>query len=359
MYQANTVRYCLETIWAFNPCRRVIYLALLLLNAPTVWPLLFDASGRNPLVKRRPEIVHAMLTGFLAANLTVRDRVKRLIDHCKIVKEIGGIIDLKSDAMVELVSLTAADTRYRITLDRALWLLGEGPLVISLWDGIDRIFSLSFCLASDKGERIAYVGGVQGRFESNALDRYRRFSKASYGMRARDFLVEAFKGFCRAIGVAQILAVSDSNHYRKGSSWPRVQAESSIKLSYDEIWRERGGVNNGTGFFALPTTATRRKDSEMSSKKRTIYRKRYLMLDHIDAELVQILKCPGNATNRLNLAASGPFLSSHPDAVTHSDFNSKAAIYFLSPRSARPQDRASISLPSHVPTNTDRSRAVS
>ncbi|UVK40240.1 VirK/YbjX family protein [Mesorhizobium sp. AR10] len=46
--------------------------------------------------------------------------------------------------------------------------------------------SLAFNLACEGSERVAYIGGFQGRAEDNVLDRYRRFTKASSGMRPRD-----------------------------------------------------------------------------------------------------------------------------------------------------------------------------
>jgi len=297
----NTVQHYFGKLRGHEFTRRVIYFTLFISNAVAIWPLLSGTRGRHlaRLLDFYPEIFHAMVTGFLAANLTVRDRVNRVINHCKLVEEIGGIVDIQSDAVVDLISLTAVDPRYRLTLDQARWFLDEGLLVISLWDGIDRIFSLSFCLASINGRRIAYVGGIQGRAESNVLDRYRRFSKTAYGMHPRDFLVEAFKGFCRALHIVEIHAVSNSNH--RSLAWTSSDTGSVIKLSYDEIWRERGGASNGRGFFVVPTTATRRANNEIPAKKREIYRRRYLMLDRIDTELTRSLESKRNVSNGVPL----------------------------------------------------------
>jgi uncharacterized protein VirK/YbjX len=180
--------------------------------------------------------------------------------------------------------------------------LNEGPLVISLWDGIDRIFSLGFCLATQAGERVAFVGGIQGRSEDHVLERYRLFSKAACGMRPRDFLVEVFKTFCRGLNVAHIRAVADHNHFSQRS----LGAEKPcLKLSYDEVWRERGGVFDGKGFFILPVNAHRRADHEVPARKRTMYRKRYAMLSRIDAELESSL-CPIGSTGATQPQISTP-----------------------------------------------------
>jgi uncharacterized protein VirK/YbjX len=168
-------------------------------------------------------------------------------------------------------------------------------MIFSLWDGEHRIFTLAFCLSTQGGKRIAYIGAIQGRNETDTysrpnrvfnldiLDRYRDFTKKASGMRPRDFLVEAFKMLCKILHVDEIYAVADANH-------PLRQSSDSVKLSYDEIWRERGGHDNGRGFFVLPVTATRRADDDIPAKKRAMYRKRYALMDTVERELAAVLK---------------------------------------------------------------------
>jgi uncharacterized protein VirK/YbjX len=255
-------------------------------------PLLLAPRGStlHRFVKARPEVFAMVLTPYVAANWNVQTRLVRIVDHCKTVAEIGGVVSFSPEIIVDLVRLKVIDSRYRLTLDQARWLLPEGQLVMSLWDGVDRIFHLAFCLSTQNGKIIAYIGAVQGRAEivssgseTNILGRYRIFTKAASGMRPRDFLVEVFKMFCRAIGVSEIRAVSDHNY-------PGRQLISAFKLSYDAVWRERGGNYDGDGFFLLPVTASRRNDEDIPAKKRAMYRKRYSVLDAIEKDLTVALK---------------------------------------------------------------------
>ncbi|MBA2400367.1 MAG: DUF535 family protein [Bradyrhizobium sp.] len=251
-------------------------------------------SKLQKFIEARPEVREMVLTPYLAANWNVPDRLARIVDHCETVETIGGIVDFPPDQTIDVLRLNAIDPRYRITLCQARWLLPDGQLILSLWDDIHRIFHIAFCLSSREGKLVAYVGGIQGRTDSysrsendglefDLLERYRHFTKAASGLRPRDFLVETFKVFCQALGVAEIRAVSDSN---------RRPAIAEIKLSYDEIWRERGGSYAGHGFFILPTTASRRADEDIPAKKKAMYRKRYAMMSIVEAELVQELRMP-------------------------------------------------------------------
>lgn len=263
------------------------FMALFIRHLPTLMPLLFARSGSNlrRLICARPEIYWIVLTSFMAASWDCRGRVARLVDHFKTVTEVGGIVDFPPNLIVDLVHLAPIDRRYRITLDQAYWLLREGPLVLSLWDGVDRVFHVSFCLSTERGRRIAYVGSVQGRrevdrhnYRVDVLNSYRRFTKAAAGMRPRDFLIETFKMFCRAIGVSEIRAVSKLNH-------SFLESVTEFKLPYDEIWRERGGYRLDDGFFVLPVAAHRRSRAEMPTRKRAMYVKRYSQLDALEADL--------------------------------------------------------------------------
>jgi uncharacterized protein VirK/YbjX len=276
-----------SAVWRSSFRKKLLFPFFLVRHLGALMPLLRARGGSNlsRLVKARPEILEIVVTPYVAANWDARTRIKRIVDHYKTVHEIGGIVDIPPDILIDVVQLTSIDPRYRLTLDQARWLLREGPLVLSLWDGVDRIFHLGFCLSTEYGKRVAYIGSIQGRREvdmyNNRIDIlncYRLFTKAASGMRPRDFLVEAFKMFCRAIGVVEIRAVSERNH-------PQRQLYSDVKLPYDKIWLERGGRCSGNGFYILPVSASRRADEDMPAKKRAMYAKRYAMLDIVEAEL--------------------------------------------------------------------------
>jgi uncharacterized protein VirK/YbjX len=260
---------------------------------PALMPLLFAPRGSNlrRLITARPEIVGIVLTRYIASNWDTATRIARLIDHHKTVAQIGGVVDFSPDIIIDIVPSIAIDPRYRITLDQARWLLREGSLVLSLWDGIDRIFHLGFCLSTEGGKRVAYIGSMQGRrdieldeVKFDLLGHYRQFTKTA-GMRPRDFLVEVFRIFCRLVDVTEIRAVSDENH-------PQRKLVPDVKLSYDEIWSERGGSRAAGEFFILPVVASRRSNDDIPAKRRSQYARRYSMLDAVETELAEVLR-PG------------------------------------------------------------------
>jgi uncharacterized protein VirK/YbjX len=251
----------------------------LIRNFTSILPLLLARrdSPVGALIRRRPELLLYLATKpFVTNRWTAKTRVSRLIDHCNTVAASGGVLEVTENGSVEIMSLDTLEGSYSLTLDQSPWLETEGLLTLGLREGTDRFFHLSFCIASQSGKLIAYIGGIQGTTGPNVLAQHRQFTKRTYGMRPRDFLVEAFKILCGHIGVQRIMAVSDSSHanHFKTSSWD----PATPKLSYDEIWTERGGTPDEDGFFALPVSPTRRRADQIPKRKISLYRKRYELL---------------------------------------------------------------------------------
>ena len=170
------------------PLRKTLLFCFLCVrHLPALMPIIFARPGSSlrELIKARPELRGIVLSTFVALNWDARTRIARVVNHCKIVDEIGGIINFPPDMIVDVIDLTPIDSRYRITLDQAYWLVREGPLVLTLWYGRERIFHLGFCLATENGRRIAYIGLIQGRpsdHKIDVLECYRGFTKAASGL---------------------------------------------------------------------------------------------------------------------------------------------------------------------------------
>lgn len=255
-------------------------------HANLLFPLVFahPASRIGRYLRFRPEILEFVYGRFIAANWDASTKVRTAISHVNTVAKIGGILDFQSDEVEELIRVASAGPDYWISLDQPRWLLREGQLAFSLWEGIDRIFSVSFSLRTEGCDRIAFIGGIQGRRqvtgEEDILERYRRFTKAANGSRPRDFTIEAFKIFCKVFGITHIFAVAQNNHPLQGKS-------EGFKLNYDDVWLERGGKDAGSGFYTLPTGLQLKPREEIPAKKRTQYLRRAEMFAELEQRMIE------------------------------------------------------------------------
>lgn len=264
-----------------------------------------SALGR--LLAARPEVWGMVLTPYLAAHWSGRDRVRRVIDHCSTIERLGPLLDRPVGSRLDLLVLDELDPAYRIALDQPRWMLRDGLAAFGLWEGEDCLFSLSYCLSSSEGRLVAYVGGVQGRREEGVLERYRSFTKRAHGGRPSDMTVELFRLYCAALKVDAIYAVSDAIQHRR-SRYSRFYQDGDtdvVRLRYDDLWQERGGVHRPDGFYELSVVGQRRAEIEVKPNKRALYRRRYAALDAIAARL-------GAAVRHVSATAPAPAPSTSP-----------------------------------------------
>lgn len=256
-----------------------------------------SALGR--LTVQRPEVFGMVLTPFVNSNWNARTRLERVIDHCTVADRLGGPFVWEHDDYYVVTRLHAIGSEYYLVLDSPRWLFREGLMSLSLWEDDKRIFSISFTLSEANGELIAFVGGLQGTRIDGIAERYQRFTKASFGIRPRDFIVTAFGMMCRAIGVQKALAVADSHRHQLSSySLARARGQDPVDQKYDQVWAERGGVAQDDGFYSLPLNWHRRDPEAVPRNKRGQYRRRYEMLDELE-EQVRAAFAPAREWQRL------------------------------------------------------------
>ncbi|MGY3346701.1 uncharacterized protein VirK/YbjX [Bradyrhizobium sp. USDA 4459] len=257
-------------------------------HARLVLPILMSrpSSAVGRYFRSRPELLELLHGRFIADNWDEPTKLRAALNHIETVRAIGYPLDFPPDQFIDLMSLNSIGDGYRLSLDQPRWLLREGQLALSLWEGVDRLFCITFSLRTEGLERTAFVGGLQGRRqvegEEDVLERYRRFTKLAQGSRPRDFIIEMFRTFCRATGVTRIRAVSDANHPLKGRN-------EGFTLRYDEAWLDRGGEDDGSGFFELGLMRPDKPIDDVPAKKRSQYRKRIAMFNEIEQQFLSAL----------------------------------------------------------------------
>ena len=232
----------------------------------------------------RPELIGAVVWPYICVNWDAQQRLARIRDHFRLVEGIGERLDFAIDQSVLLLDLGDLQPGLRVVLDQPRWFMREGQLVLNLFDGDSRIYSIAFSLAEEDGALAVYVGAIQGGNTDGVMADYKDLTKTLHGMRPRDFLVELLRSLCRSIGVSRIYAVADASRQHRSSYFG--DAKSAImSLNYDEIWTERAGTRISDDFFSLALDAPLKPLEEVASKKRAMYRRRYDMLAEIDGRL--------------------------------------------------------------------------
>jgi uncharacterized protein len=235
-------------------------------------------------VRRQPMILSFLAVPFLSSSWGSSTRLARIVDHCRIASRLGPPFVGPTRSVRAICALPGMLEGYSLQLCTPPEMLREGLLTLAIADRQRRIFSLSFVLADEGEGLIAYIGAVQGSATEQAGDTYRAFTKAACGVRPRDFIIEAFRLLCCAIGVRWIYGVSAEHRHQK-SAYFEIGATDydKVKLDYNEAWLERGGVPQPDGFFRLPPRAVPRPYDSIPARKRALYRRRAEMWTEIEA----------------------------------------------------------------------------
>lgn len=248
-------------------------------NAPT-------SDLLRHFLETRPQIEGMVLTPFVSARWTPGERFAALETHCRIAERLGDPFDVRDDDEREIIAFTGLAPLTRATLVTRWWRMREGMLTLTLADEANSIYSLSFTLSEESGRLIALIGGMQGTDSPTANELYRQLTKSAHGMRPRDLLIDVFRMVCAAIGVTRIGAISDAaRHQQSRYSLGRLEGVDPVDMRYDQVWGDRGGVLRDDGFYDLPVTPTRRAPEDVPPNKRALYRRRYEMLDIIEADV--------------------------------------------------------------------------
>lgn len=250
------------------------------------------ADDRNPALQEvidvRPSILVSVLHPYLHSAWPSRRKLEVIAGHYALLQGRLAFLRATSTHAIELADM---GDRMHIRLEAPGKFEHEGQLVISLADDRSCLYSLAFTLGYAGGQRMAYVGALQGQHGPDTLQTYRDLTHRMHGLRPRDLLVTAFRELCQDLGIRKILAVSDesrvcSNRYFASSS--RVFA------SYDAAWLENGGVAAENGFFELDACLTPRGHEDIPSRKRALYRRRYALVAELAAQILR--KVPGAST---------------------------------------------------------------
>lgn len=239
----------------------------------------------NPALREmlavHPFLLSAVGRPYLNATWSAQRRLDTIESHYRMLHGPLAFLRFAPDGLLVLGRVDTGTVAIDIVLDKAPWFSHEGELVLNLFQGEHRLFSLAFTLGCRDGRRYAYVGALQGSGQPGALELYRELTHLLHGLRPRDLLLDAFRLLCRTLRIEQILAVTDSHSAARSAYF----GSNAIQANYDSAWTELGGIECDDGFYDVPIELHRRSADEIPSRKRAQYRRRYAMLDALQAQM--------------------------------------------------------------------------
>lgn len=146
---------------------------------------------------------------------------------------------------------------------------------------------ISFTLCHRQGKSALIIGGLQGPKSEDALERIQKATKNFYGLFPKRIVLEALLCLAQLMRTERIHAVATESHVY--CSLRYTNRKKHMHADYNALWEMSGGFKTADGYYQLPRATTRKALEEIPSKKRAEYRRRFALLDEIQAQIVQAL----------------------------------------------------------------------
>jgi uncharacterized protein VirK/YbjX len=249
-----------------------------------------DASNNMAkVVEGDPELFGVLFWPLLDSRWEAGRRLQALQSHYQEAASLGPVFVLGTDSTRTLLNFDGELSRLRVCIEKQTFFRREGQLVLSIFHDDGRVYSVAFLLSRVDGQRVAWVGAVQGVKQPEESTLYKTITKDCFGLRPRDLSISMFMILCQALDVKRIFAVQDAYRSHRHSYFG-ADGGSKVLANYDEIWKEREATLTPDGFYELAVGSEVKDLQTVPSKKRSMYRKRYQLLTDSLAAMRSVLQ---------------------------------------------------------------------
>lgn len=248
-------------------------------------PLLREIADKYGFVYEQPT------RAFFYNRSTYAERVQLVQEHMAYLVEhlqAKDIIDLYDRQEKLLWESADEGEKLSLKLQQLPGQRKEGllSLVLSCPDG--DLYQMMFWIARDKqGEWALWIGAMQGPRMENSRDVVKRITKRCHAYRTKNLILHATQETARALGIKRIYAVTNYGYYANN----HIRRDRKLKTDFSKFWEESGGRPcSDERFYELPLVEYRKTMEEVPTRKRANYRKRYALLDEIDASIAKMIR---------------------------------------------------------------------
>lgn len=239
-------------------------------------------------LQERPHVIGVAAWPYINALWSPAERFAVLQSHYAEIEQLPRL-QIGPNERVQVSDLSDVFPGLKVVIDRPSWFMREGELAVNLFKDKVRAYSLAFAFGRLGDERVAYVGCIQGHQADGVEQLYRDMTKSLHGWRPRDVMVSLAQMIASASGASRVFFVAEDSRVHRHAYFGDRHTETA-SANYDEIWSEHGAVRVEGGFFALDAQIQRREPHEIASKKRAMYRRRYELMDRLEADVRKLGK---------------------------------------------------------------------
>jgi uncharacterized protein VirK/YbjX len=280
----DSLRCILHAVWYSkaidfkNKCRLTLRIFIYLKSCL----LLYQHYQQTPLafvLDRFPRKYYKFHHPYLYSVASQQEKIDFSIGHAQFLSSLSLDFCTKIyDAGDILIDFSSVGLDISLMISHSEQFEKEGEITISLIDDADkkRIFSLTGAFFNGG----FYIGGLQGR--SNAEEQFKHFTKTTFGMRPHNMIAFCTMAICQSLSIDRIYGVTNKTHIYQS----KENTKQRVQFDYNVFWTElQAELDESQHWFVLKTQYPQKDLSLIPSKKRSQYKKRYLLLDSIKTEI--------------------------------------------------------------------------
>lgn len=229
------------------------------------------------LLNERVDYSYPLACRFLDKRLTTSQRFEAICENLLFLPE--KLTALSTPLWEKPLSFGEVIPDFEMTLSMTTHQPMEGYWVLELWHKPrnELVYLLTFAKLGDA----LLIAVVQGPNFEGSKEMVKQLTKSCHGLRPAYLMVETMKALTKILGFKTLLGIP-----QKYQNKSRFIQSKHYTVDYDAIFSESGGQLKD--YWVLPLEEVRNLD-DIPSKKRSMYRKRYAMLDELAASMTEKL----------------------------------------------------------------------
>lgn len=291
---------------AWNHASYRLKFLLRTLWSPRVTLNLLDYLAQHPqrdaILKAMPSLPCKLHRVYQSVNISRKTALNNIIAHYDhLASHVPPAI---SDALLDTKPLNIAGLegkegqRFTLRLNAVSHFDKEGETSLMFTNETgESLATVTFSLIDYQQQPTLFIGAIQGPKAHVEHAEIQIATKACHGLLPKRLVMEAVMQVAELTQMTHIVAVSNRTHIYEH---PRYKKRKGMVFAdYDSFWETLCGKLGEDGYFHLPLQIHHRPLDEIASKRRSEYRRRYLLLDDMQAQIRQAFS-PGASRQRLS-----------------------------------------------------------
>lgn len=224
---------------------------------------------------------------YMSSRWSSCERIRCLTETYQVIRDnkcLSTALASKSGRVLASITLPSiGEINIRLGQDSRFRKEGELALAVSVPELGGKLTTAAMSFRrQDDGSLRCYIGAVQGKEGPDAIH---AVTKAMHGLRPKALMVFVAQEVARCLGVDMLFGVGTRIQMHRKRYLLYLPSLHGVTFDYDGFWTELGGSFQGDGWFQLPLVAQQRDRSEIKPNKRSLYAKRYAMMDDLSQQL--------------------------------------------------------------------------